>query len=129
MRHGLTLLTIGTSALLVGGHLLVAPEIAVQISALVLCVIAGAYIGFAVADGRPRVIATEGLVAAAFGGAGLIALNGMPLFIPLALFLHGLWDLAHHQGHIGAHVPRWYIPFCVIVDWSLAIALTALFLR
>jgi hypothetical protein len=36
------------------------------VQALLLCLIAGVYIGFAVADGRPRVVAVESVVAAMF---------------------------------------------------------------
>src|SRR5262245_17986330 len=37
-----------------------------SVQALALCMIAGVYIGFAVSDGRPRVIAVECVVAGAF---------------------------------------------------------------
>jgi hypothetical protein len=46
------------------------------VQALLLCLIAAVYIGFAVADGRPRVIAVESVVAGVFvvvAAAGVMA--------------------------------------------------------
>ncbi|KAG1437354.1 hypothetical protein G6F56_013148 [Rhizopus delemar] len=35
--------------------------------------------------------------------------------------LHGLWDLLHHFTLNKIKVPRWYIPFCFVVDITVAI--------
>ena len=37
-------------------------------------------------------------------------------------------DLAHHNGLFGARVPRWYIPFCVVIDLLAAAFLFVLYL-
>jgi len=49
-------------------------------------------------------------------------MNGYPVVILGALALHGLWDLLHHRL-IDTEIPRWYIPFCAIVDWVMAASL------
>jgi hypothetical protein len=77
------------------------------VQALSLCLIAGVYIGFAVADGRPRVIVTESFVASLFVGyAG-----------------HGFKDFWQERSAFVANT-RWWPPFCAAVDWLVAVVLT-----
>jgi len=75
--------------------------------ALSIALIAAIYIGFAVADGRPRVIT---------GPAWLLAAG---------LAGHGFKDLWQHRSHYVANT-RWWPPFCLVVDWVVAAILVVL---
>jgi hypothetical protein len=86
--------------------------------AVELAAIAAIYIGFAVADGRPRVIAVETLVATAFVVVAAVA----PLTGWLAvagLVGHGLKDLWQHRTRF-VSTTRWWPPFCAAVDFVAA---------
>ena len=66
--------------------------------ALSLALIAAVYIGFAVADGRPRVIAVETVVAAVFVIVGAAGVTG-PAWLLVAGFVgHGVKDLWQHPS-------------------------------
>ena len=87
--------------------------------------IAAVYIGFAVADGRSRVLVVESLVAAVFV---LVAAAGVagPAWLLVAGFVgHGLKDLWQHRTHYVANT-RWWPPFCLVVDWVVAAVLVVL---
>ena len=67
--------------------------------ALSLTLIAAVYVGFAVADGRPRVIAVETVVAAVFVVVGAAGVTG-PAWLLVAGFVgHGFKDLWQHRSH------------------------------
>lgn len=63
-------------------------------------------------------------VLAALGIAGL--LMSMPTLIILAIFAHGVWDIAKHYG-IGCKFFSWYVLGCVTVDWFYAAALATFY--
>ena len=88
---------------------------AATVYAMSIALIAAVYIGFAVADGRPTVIAVETVVASAFvvlAAAGVTGFAG-----------HGLKDLWQHRSHFVANT-RWWPPFCMTID-SVAAAIIA----
>jgi hypothetical protein len=87
--------------------------------ALGLAVIAAIYVGFAVADGRPKVIAVESSVAFAFVALAATAVTGSPWLLVVGLAGHGLKDLWQHRSHFVANT-RWWPPFCMVVDWVVA---------
>ena len=87
--------------------------------ALGLVVIAGIYVGFAVADGRPKVIAVESSVTFAFVVVAAAAITGPPGRLVAGLAGHGLEDLWQHRTHFVANT-RWWPPFCMVVDWVVA---------
>jgi hypothetical protein len=87
--------------------------------ALVLVLIASVYIGFAVADGRPLVIAAESGVAATFFVVAAAAVTGSPWLLVAGLAGHGLKDLWQHRRQFVANT-RWWPPFCLVVDWTAA---------
>ena len=87
--------------------------------ALGLAVIAAVYVGFAVADGRPKVIAVESSVTFAFVVVAAAAITGSPWLLVAGLAGHGLKDLWQHRTHFVANT-RWWPPFCMIVDWVVA---------
>jgi hypothetical protein len=81
--------------------------------------IAFIYIGFAVADGRPKVIAVETAVATGFVILAAVAIAGSPWLLVIALGGHGLKDLWQHRTHF-VRGTRWWPPFCMTVDFVVA---------
>jgi hypothetical protein len=84
-----------------------------------LVLIASVYIGFAVADGRPKVIVAESVVASVFVVVAAVAVTGSVWLIVIGLVGHGLKDLWQHRRQFVANT-RWWPPFCVVVDWVAA---------
>ena len=87
--------------------------------ALGLVGIAFVYVGFAVADGRPRVIAVETTVTSAFVVVAAAAVTGSPWLLVAGMAGHGFKDLWQHRRHFVANT-RWWPPFCMVVDWVVA---------
>lgn len=95
---------------------------AATVYALSLALIASIYIGFAVADGRPTVIAVETTVAGVFVVIAAAAVTGSAWLLVLGLTGHGLKDLWQHRSHYVANT-RWWPPFCMTIDWVAAAAI------
>jgi hypothetical protein len=87
--------------------------------AIGLALIASVYIGFAVADGRPLVIAAESGVAATFVVVAAAGVTGSPWLLVGGLVGHGFKDLWQHRRKFVANT-RWWPPFCLAVDWAAA---------
>jgi hypothetical protein len=87
--------------------------------ALGLVLIAAIYVGFAVADGRLNVIATESGVAFGFVVISAAAITASPWLLVIGFVGHGLKDLWQHRTHFVSNT-RWWPPFCMVVDWILA---------
>src|SRR3954471_17066537 len=87
--------------------------------ALGIIAIAAIYVGFAVADGRPRVIAVETSVAFGFVVIAAAAITGSPWLLVVGLAGHGLKDLWQHRTHFVANT-KWWPPFCLVVDFVVA---------
>jgi len=87
--------------------------------ALSIALIAAVYIGFAVADGRPRVIAVETAVAGGFVVLAAVGVTGPAWLLVLGFVGHGVKDLWQHRRHFVANT-RWWPPFCLVVDWVAA---------
>jgi len=92
------------------------------VQALLLAMIAAVYIGFAVADGRPRVIAVETTIAGAFVLLAAAGVAGSAWLLVLGYTAHGLKDLWQERRHYVANT-RWWPPFCAAVDWLVAVIL------
>jgi hypothetical protein len=92
--------------------------------ALGIPLIAAVYIGFAVADGRPHVLAVESTVVAAFVVVAAAAATGTPWLVVAGLAGHGVKDIWQHRTQFVAGT-RWWPPFCAAVDF-VAAALIAL---
>ena len=87
--------------------------------ALSLALIAAVYVGFAVADGRPAVIAVECAVAGAFVVLAAAVVTGPAWLIVIGFAAHGLKDLFQHRSHYVANT-RWWPPFCMTIDFVAA---------
>lgn len=94
---------------------------------LALVIIASIYIGFAVADGRPRVLAVEIGVTFAFFVLATIAIVASPWLSVVGLLAHGIKDLWQHRTQFVANT-RWWPPFCLIVDFVAAAVIAVLLL-
>jgi len=92
---------------------------AATVYALGLVLIAAVYIGFAVADGRPTVIAVETGVASVFVVIAAAAVTGSGWLLVAGLAGHGLKDLWQHRTAFVANT-RWWPPFCAAVDFVAA---------
>jgi len=86
--------------------------------------IAFIYIGFAVADGRWKVIAIESGVASVFVIVAAAAVTGSAWLLVGGLAGHGLKDLWQHRRQFVANT-RWWPPFCLVVDWTVAAIIAA----
>ena len=91
----------------------------VVVWSLSLAIIAAVYIGFAVADGRPFVIATEIGVAAAFIVVATVAIKPAPWLVVIGLVGHGVKDAWQHRTQFVVNT-RWWPPFCLVVDFVAA---------
>jgi hypothetical protein len=96
---------------------------AATVYALGLVLIAAVYIGFAVADGRARVITVEVSVAGAFVVVAAAAVTGSAWLLVVGLVGHGVKDLWQHRSQFVANT-RWWPPFCLVVDWVAAASIT-----
>lgn len=92
------------------------------VHALSISLIAAVYIGFAVADGRPRAIAVESAIAGAFLVVAATAVTGSAWLLVVGYAAHGLKDFGQERYHYVANT-RWWPPFCAAVDWLVAAVL------
>jgi hypothetical protein len=90
--------------------------------ALSLTLIAAVYVGFAVADGRPTVIAVEAGIAGVFVVVAAAGVTGPAWLLVAGLTGHGFKDLWQHRRQYVANT-RWWPPFCAAVDWLVAAVL------
>jgi len=95
--------------------------------AMSLVVIASIYIGFAVADGRPTVIAVEVGVASSFIILAAVAITSSPWLLVIGLVGHGIKDLWQHRTQFVSNT-RWWPPFCLVVDLVCAALIAVLLL-
>ena len=87
--------------------------------ALYIAFIAAIYIRFAVADGRPKVIAVESTVAGAFVVLASIGVTGSAWLLVAGYAAHGLKDFWQHRTDFVSGT-RWWPPFCATVDFLVA---------
>ena len=89
------------------------------VHALMVTMIAGVYIGFAVSDGRVHVIAVESTVVAAFIVTSAVAVTATPWLLVGLYTAHGAKDLWQHRTNF-VRGTRWWPPFCLAVDFTVA---------
>lgn len=100
---------------------------ATTVYALELAIIAAVYVGFGVADGRPKVIAVESVVAAMFAVVAASAVTASAWVLVAGFIGHGAKDLWQHRTQYVANT-HWWPPFCVAVDVVVALALAVVLL-
>jgi hypothetical protein len=84
-----------------------------------LAAIAFVYIGFAVADGRARVIVVECVVAMAFVLVATAGIKGSAWLLAIGFAAHGAKDAWQERRQFVSGT-RWWPPFCAAVDWVVA---------
>ena len=87
--------------------------------ALELALIAAVYIGFGVADGRPKVVAVETVVASVFVLVAAVGVTASGWVLVGGLIGHGLKDMWQHRTGFVSNT-RWWPPFCAAVDFVAA---------
>jgi len=85
-----------------------------------LAAVAFVYIGFAVADGRPRVIVVESVVAMAFVLVGTAGITGSGWLLVFGFAAHGVKDAWQERRQFVSGT-RWWPPFCAAVDFVVAL--------
>lgn len=110
-------------------HLLLPEDASYAGAAIVLGMIAGIYIGFAVVANRLDQILLQLFVALGFAGFALIAWMTNPIWIAAGYVAHGLWDAAHHFRLSKVAFPRWYIPLCAVYDILAGLGLAVIWLN
>lgn len=90
-----------------------------SLHALYIAFIAAVYIGFAVADGRTKVIAVESSIAAAFVILAAVGVTGSAWLLVFAYAAHGVKDLWQGRTQFVAGT-RWWPPFCATIDFLVA---------
>lgn len=100
---------------------------ATTVYALELAIIAAVYVGFGVADGRPKVIAVESVVAAVFAVVAASAVTASAWVLVAGFIGHGAKDLWQHRTQYVANT-HWWPPFCVAVDVVVALTLAVVLL-
>ena len=97
------------------------------VHALAISLIAAVYIGFAVADGRPKVIALESAVTFGFVLIAATAVTGSAWLLVVGYFGHGCKDLWQHRTQFVSGT-RWWPPFCAAIDFVVAGSIAVLIL-
>ena len=93
--------------------------VALDLLAVLLGVVAGVYVGFALLDGRTSAKIIEGIGLAVFLWFAMMGLWSSPMWLAAGYFLHILWDFAHHPRAIPTKTVSWYPPACLVYDGLL----------
>jgi hypothetical protein len=84
--------------------------------AVLLGVVAGVYLGFALVDGRISVFGIEGVMVLVFVSLGVRALIANNAWLLVGGYLgHAAWDSLHPHA-VDTHMPWWYVPACIGFD-------------
>jgi hypothetical protein len=89
-----------------------------------LAFIAAVYVGFSVADGRPRVIVVECVVAGAFAVVAGAGVTGSAWILVAGFAGHAAKDFWQHRTRYVDNT-RWWPPFCAVVDVVVAVSIAA----
>jgi hypothetical protein len=92
------------------------------VHAIYISLIASVYVGFAVADGRPRIVAIESAVAVGFVLVAIAGVTGTAWLLVVGYAGHGAKDYLQERHHFVANT-RWWPPFCAAIDFLVAIIL------
>jgi hypothetical protein len=124
------LIGLGLGALTIILHLSLSKSKGLELTSFLLVVIASIYYGFAFLSTHKGARIIEIIVASAFVMMAIFGLWISPWILIAGLFLHGLWDIAHHTKMFRlAKIPEWYVPFCAAYDWVIAVYLTFIHLN
>jgi hypothetical protein len=97
------------------------PARRLDLGALELAFVAGAYPAMALYQGSRRAGAVECAVGGAFVGLAAGGLDRRSrIAIAVGLLGHAGWDAVHHLTDLGTRAPSWFPPFCMVADVMLA---------
>ena len=97
--------------------------------AVLLGLIGGVYLGFALMDGRQREFWVELVGVALFVALPMIALaTAEPLVLAAGYVGHALWDAIHHPRGVHTRIPGWYVPACLGFDVLVGLYIMVRFL-
>lgn len=116
---------IAISVISLAPHFFLPPGLSLVFAAILLGLIAGVYLGFAVMNGDNVQQIVEFNVTCLFSLAAFLGIAVNPWFIPLAYLAHGIWDFAHHnRARFGlVPIPQWYVPWCAMIDAVVGLGL------
>lgn len=99
-----------------------APARRLDLGAVELGFIAGAYPAMALREERSSAIALDFAASAIFVGLAALSLRRRSrLLVSAGLLAHAAWDVAHQLGTPGTEPPEWFPAFCCAADIALAI--------
>ncbi len=111
-------------------HLTLTESKGLELTSFLLVLIGSVYYGFALLSKHKKAMIIEIIVASVFVAMGIFGLWISPWVLVIGLFLHGLWDIAHHNSSSKlVKIPQWYIPFCATYDWVIGIYLILIYLK
>jgi len=109
-------------------HVSISKPHGLELTSFLLVIIASIYYGFAFLSTHKAARIIEISVASTFVIMAISGLWVSPWILIAGLFLHGLWDIAHHNKIFKlVEIPMWYVPFCATYDWTIAIYLTCIY--
>jgi len=88
--------------------------LALDFFAILLTVIAGQYVGFSFADGRPDKIALELGFALLLCACVLLGMWKWTWLIPVGYLLLCGWSVWHHYFYLTARVKAWFAKMCAL---------------
>lgn len=93
---------------------------AMDFFAILLILLAGLLVGFALADGRIAKLLIELVVAAGFVVLTLLGMWKWAWLVPAGFVLYGCWCLVHHFSFVGARIRSWFSPLCALYSFLVA---------
>ena len=105
-------------------HMRLDSEKGFELTSILMVLIGSVYYGFALVSSHKKAKIIEIVVASIFVIIGILGLWVSPWMLIFGLFLHGFWDIAHHNDQLKlVNIPEWYVPFCATYDWTMGIYL------
>lgn len=115
------LIGLGLAGATCGALALLPAEWARGAAANLLTLIAAIYVGLSLASNGRLALANQVAGCTVFVALALLGLWVNWWFIVAGLALHGGWDWLHLGKYGHGVVPRWYVPFCAVYDWAVAL--------
>ena len=97
-------------------------------TANLLTLIGSIYVGFALASKGELGIIKQVAGCVFFVALALLGLWVSWWFLVVGLALHGVWDFLHHGDNGKGVVPQWFVPFCAVYDWAVALFIALFFI-
>jgi hypothetical protein len=102
-------------------------ELSRDVTAIFLTLIASIYTGFSLASNRQLPLIKQIIGCTFFITLALLSM-WLSWWFPVAgLGLHGVWDYLHRGKHGQGIIPCWYVPFCGVHDWVVALFIAVMY--